>query len=234
MDLFKPVAAYSFRGDTRAPEAIKAACGFQPPCTRTDFAFLRVFAKEFLAYLKRRAIPGFTIPDEDEMMTYILELNPIDRKLLSEYYFWCGVLEREQNHLQAMTIDPFMKGYISTTRDVRKAHNAANGCAAGGATAAAAAGNDAMAQTIRMLDGNWVYALRIESGFLIKPGVGGITKDEAEIAHLGPLSWNQVYGFARNGRLGEGTVYIRGGFELQDYGAFLQVLGALSSVVGGN
>jgi hypothetical protein len=231
MKFFEQVAAYTFRGDTRAPEQIQAAGGFQPPCTRTDAAFMAALAKEFVAYLKRRNIPS---PDEEEMARWIAMGGQANRRLFGEYHFWRRVLSGEEMHLQAMTDDPFLKGYVSTTRDVHKARQAANGSAAGGAAQAALnAGLDFAALMQRDLLGGWVYALRVESGFLIKSGVGGITKQEAEIAHLGALTWDNVVGFAGTGTLGEGTVYMRTGFDCIDTLAFDQVLGGLSSIVGG-
>jgi hypothetical protein len=50
MTLFEQVGAYSFRGDSRAPEAIKASGGFYPPSMRTDVDYIRAMAGEFANY----------------------------------------------------------------------------------------------------------------------------------------------------------------------------------------
>lgn len=231
MQLFEQVGAYSFRGDRRKPEEIRAARGFQPPSARTDAAYMKAIAIEFVGYLKRRAIPGINIPTEDDMAGYLInQVSPADRKLLTEYHYWRQVLSNERMHLQGMTDDSFLKGYISTTREIKKAREAADG-AAGGAHAKPR-NQDFMEYAREATLGFWVYALRIESGFLIKSGRGGITKQEAEIAHLGPLEWKDVYGFAGTGALGDNTVYLRNMFQQQDYKAFCQVLAQLSSIVG--
>ncbi|MGJ5820240.1 hypothetical protein [Paludibaculum fermentans] len=231
MQMFEQVGAYAFRGDRRTPDQIRAVRGFQPPSARTDSSYMTSIAKEFVGYLKRRALPGVSIPTEEDMAGYLInQVSPADRGLLAEYHFWRKVLSNEQMHLQGMTNDSFLKGYVSTTRDVGKAREAADGSLGGAHGKPRNLDWDEECRITTL--GHWVYALRVESGFLIKAGKGGITKHEAEIAHLGPLEWKEVYGFAGTGALGESTVYIRNMFQQQDYKAFCQVLAQLSSVVG--
>jgi len=81
----------------------------------------------------------------------------------------------------------------------------------------------------------WIFAVRVEPGFLLKPGVAGVMKDEAEVAHLGPILWNNVYGFrcfTEDPAL-KNRIYIRYGFDTSDSVAFKLVLGSLSKGLKG-
>lgn len=137
-----------------------------------------------------------------------------DGKLFAQYHLWRTLLENEEMHLQHMTNASFLKAYISTTRDIRKAREGAGGALGGGG--------------IKQSKFGWIYALRIDSGFLLKTGVGGVTKKEAEIAHLGPIPWDNVYGFFGL-EPKDNTVYLRTGFDTQDQKAFRLVLASLSA-----
>src|SRR4029079_2546475 len=94
-------------------------------------------------------------------------------KLFTEYHFWRTVLDNEQMHLKNMTNNSFLKAYISTTRDIEVARNGASGSLGGAG--------------VQQSPFGWIYVLRVKSGFLLKQRVGGISKKEAEIAHLGPI-----------------------------------------------
>ncbi|MGO8817031.1 MAG: hypothetical protein ACLQVG_20510 [Terriglobia bacterium] len=222
MTLFEQVGAYAFRGDTRPPEPIKSANGFHPPSSRTDDSYLQNIAEHFVEYMDRRE--GLHLDAtgraqmQHEVEAYLRsQVTPADRKLLVEYHFWREILSHEQLHLRGMTDESFLKGYISTTRDVDTARLGALGMLGGKGT-----------QTTN--DG-WIYVLRVDSGFLLKTGVGGISKQEAEIAHMGPVLWDKLYGFVHIGVGAEKVVYIRNMFDQQDFKAFKLVLASLSAMV---
>ncbi len=217
---FEQVAAYAFRGDTRPPEMIHAAGGFYPPNTRTDDSYVNAIAREFYYYLSRRE--GLNLAGA-EFDAFIREVEEFVRgqyggdkvKLLAEYQFWRNIMDGEAMHLRRMTNDSFLKGYISGTRDLDIAKAGSTGMLGGTGAGSASFG--------------WVYVLRIKSGFLLKTGIGGITKKEAEIAHLGPVLWQDIVGFA-------GTapdmheIYIRNMLDQTDYPAFKMILGSLSAL----
>ncbi len=215
---FEQVSAYSFRGDTRPPDAIHAANGFHPPASRTDDSYMELIAKEFYQFMTRRE--GLTLDEPlrsafiREVVGYLRAQPPTDRKLFAEFHFWKTILDKEQMHLRGMTTDPLLKAYVSTTREVRVAREGSNG-----SLGTAGASNDF----------GWVYAVKVDSGFLIKKGVGGVTMNEAEIAKLGSIAWKDVYGFVGSSPT-ETNVYIRNMFDLEDYEAFKLVLASLSTV----
>jgi hypothetical protein len=139
--------------------------------------------------------------------------------MLSEYHSWKEMFRRQEMHVGVMTDSPFLKAYVSTTRDMKIAKSGAKG---------------QLATDVVMdadLVNGWVYALRVEPGFYIRPGVAGVTKEEAEIAHLGPILWKNVYGFRSFGH--DPRVYIRFGFDTSDNVAFRLVLASLSIGLNG-
>jgi hypothetical protein len=217
---FEQVAAFAFRGDSRAPEEIKADGGFNPPSSRTDPGNQKAIATEFYRYMSRKF--GWNLDAAAqrawiaEMLRYIQSpTNLEDKQLLAEYGFWRQVLEMEEYHLQGMSDNSFMKGYISTTR--------VPGVAFGGTT-----GSLGGEHTVSTAQNGWIYVVRVESGFLLKKGVGGVTKDEGEISHLGPIPWRHVLGFINVGWMAKPVVYLRPSFAAEDVKAFRQVLASLS------
>lgn len=223
VELFEQVAAYTFRGDKRPPDVIRADRGFHPPSTRMDDTYVEAMALEFYRYLRVRH--GLQL-DGDAKTQWVRTMvgvirNPQsadDRRLVDEFAFWRQVMRQGEMHLQAMTDESFLKGYISTARDIDTAFTGATGALAG------AKGQKAQA----LGEFGWIYVLRVRSGFLVKKGVGGVTKQEGEIAHLGSIPWEDVMGFMP-ASYGERPIYLRNMFDQQDYTAFKQVLGTLSS-----
>jgi len=216
---FERVAAYSFRGETRRPDQICAAGGFYPPATRTDDRYIATIAQQFYKYMARKEGLQLDTAGQayfcNKVQGYIQGLGE-DGRLFSEYHMWRTILDNEAMHLRDMTVNSFLKGYISTSRSVGKARDGSTGALGGVGV-----------QTVNF---GWIYAVRVDSGFLLKQGVGGVVSDEAEIAHLGQLPWKKVYGFIGT-HPDENTVYIRNMFDQQDYAAFKLVLGALSSMI---
>jgi hypothetical protein len=222
--LFRQVAAYTFRGDRRPPEAIMAADGFHPPASRTDAAFMKPLATEFADfYAKKNALAldpvarGQLIGEIEQYLTG--QMPSMNRRMLVEYHFWRQILKGQEMHLKGMTNDSFLKAYVSTSRDPSVALLGAGGMLGGGAQGAAPVGP------------GFMYAVRVNPGFLLVTGVGGVTKKEAEVSHLGPIRWRDVIAF-RSMMPGESTVYVRNLFDQQDYKAFQQVLGGLSDPTG--
>ena len=128
---FEQVAAYAFRGDARPPEEVQSAGGFFPPSSRIDASYINTIATQFYEYMNRKKELNLDPQAKDDwvqkMETYIRNpTNAADRKLFDEYFFWRQVLDQEQMHLQAMTNNSFLKGYISTTRDIYKARGGAS------------------------------------------------------------------------------------------------------------
>jgi hypothetical protein len=224
---FEQVAAYTYRGDTRAPEAIHGDGGFNPPSMRTDDYYVGKMAEQFAFYLERLQGANFQKPDRDqiarEIVDYVkFQVPPTYRMLLVQYELWRQILEKEEMHLMNMTVDSFMKGYISASRDPLAAKGGSTGVLGGAGVKTESYG--------------WIYVLRIRSGFLIKKGVferhGYKTKTkESEIAHLGPLSWDDVMGFVYCAPSSDGNVYIRNMFHRDDPEAFRQLLAGLSSTL---
>lgn len=216
---FEMVGAYTFRGDQRDPHEIKRADGFQPSAMRTDQLYVTTVAKYFVTYLEMTEGPldvhrkAQAISEVEQFVRGQMSTNNL--KLLGEYMYWQEVYDSQKLHLIGMTHDSFYRAYVSTTRDISIA------CA--GTTGLLASGSGVKPK----MGFGWVYVLRVESGFLLKMGVGGYTKHEAEIAHLGPIEWECVYGFMCMGD--KDTIFIRKGFENTDYEAFLTVLSTLSN-----
>jgi len=224
--LFEQVNAVAFRGDTRPPEVIFAADGFHPPSTRLDESYCRQIAEALYPFMLRRG----TVPDLDpdmkewwlrDMTEYIQRPATLEeRKLFGEYHFWRQVMKDEEMHLQRMTDDSFLKGYISTTRSIATAAEASKGSYGGRSTGAKA---------------GWIYVLEVRDGFLLKLNVGGYKKNESEISKLGPLQWPSVVGFAYYDPFdfkADLTIYMRRMFRMMEYVAFKQALATLSTLGG--
>ena len=220
---FRQVAAYTFRGDRRAPEDIRSANGFQPPSSRIDAPFVTAMSKQFANfYSKKQNLnldPAARSQLAQEIEQYVnTNLQPANRKLLVEYHFWREVLENQQMHLSGMSNDSFLKAYISSSRDPSVGWAGSGGALAGSAAGSAAAGY------------GFLYVLRINPGFLLETGVGGISKREAEISHLGPVLWQDVMGFVSTGD--PSTIYLRNEFDQKDFNGFKLVLGSMSDPFG--
>lgn len=219
--LFEMVGAYTFRGDQRDPHEIKQANGFQPSAMRTDQLYVTTVAKYFVTYLETTEGPldvhrkAQVLAEVEQFVRGQLTSN--DRKLLGEFLYWQEVYDNQKLHLIGMTQASFYRAYVSTTRDIGKACEGATGTLASGSGVKQKMGY------------GWVYVLRVEAGILLKMGVGGYTKNEAEIAHLGPIEWRYVYGFMCMGD--KSTIFIRNGFDKADYEAFLTVLATLSNTM---
>lgn len=213
---FEQVAAYSFRGDTRPPEAIRAAGGFRPPSERTDTFYQDTIADQFCGYMERKE--GMTLDPQsrtsliNDVKRYMANQGA-DSKMFAEYHFWRTVLDQQKMHIASMTRNSFLKAYISTTRDAQKAADASAGILGG--------------VGVQQVSSGWIYCLRVKSGFLLKQGVGGIGQAEGEIAHLGPLDWKNVYGFMNRQ---DREIYIRNLFDQDDAEAFNLVLRSFTNI----
>ncbi|HEY4354792.1 MAG TPA: hypothetical protein VGN16_03515 [Acidobacteriaceae bacterium] len=172
------VNAYAFRGDKRSPRSIKDAGGFQPPSTRTDKRYMELIASRFAAYMKKRFNQDVV---EADVVQYIRGKGEAGRAFM-EYEMWRSILKKEEMHIGRMVADEFLRGYISTSRNVNTAYSFASMTSA-----------DGKRQPIYA-----VYALHSDGGFLLPPSaqhVHGTKGTEAEIAHPGPLPWNKVVAF---------------------------------------
>jgi hypothetical protein len=216
------VAAYTFRGDTRTAEQIRGADGFQPPSKRTDDYYQNVIAEKFARYylkmMDEQRTADAVRTTQEKIQQYLRSgADKHQIEMLAEYHAWRGMFRREEMHIGEMSESPFLKGYVSTTRDMKIAIQGSTGALA-----------------TDMLDivapSGWIYAVRVEPGFLLRPKVAGVKKEEAEIAHLGPVPWKQVYGFRcfTTDPALKDRIYVRYGFDATDNAAFRQVLGSLS------
>ena len=205
------VTAYAFRGDQRAPEAIKADGGFNPPITRTDDGYIRnVVHPLFAAYLKAKLQIDISLADFTKLMRETIP-DSNDRLAFSYYTMWWSQVNREAMHLGRMIAQEDLKGYVSTS----KATTVAKGYAK---------------------NGGYVYLLRVKSGFLLpRKGAHGWTGNfgEEEIASPTAISWDDVVGFRQVGNAGKGLmftgpVYLRRGFGSSDKRGFEATLKLLS------
>ena len=172
------VNAYVFRGDKRSPKSVRNAGGFQPPSARTDDAYVQVIADKFVDYMKKRY--GQTVQQGD-VVQYIKRKGP-GGKVFTEYEMWRAILKGEEMNIGRMVQNEFMRGYISTSRNVQKAYSFVQ-----------QGSRDGSREPV-----NAVYALHSEGGFLLpnqKLHVHGTKEDECEISHPGPLPWTKVIGF---------------------------------------
>jgi hypothetical protein len=174
----KQVNAYVFRGDKRDPSQVKAHGGFQPPSTRTDDSMVKVIAARFVQYMKQRFNKDV---NEADVIQYI-KSQGTSGKTFVEYEIWRAILKGEEMHIGRMVQDEFLKGFISTSRDVKVALGFMAGDSA----------------DLKRGPNSGVYALHSGLGFLLPPAaenVHGTKATEAEIAHPGPLPWSNVMAF---------------------------------------
>lgn len=216
------VNAYSFRGDKRPPREIKAAGGFHPPSTRTDATYVTEIARKFVIYMKERF---GKVVKEDDVVNYINGQGKAGFAFV-EYEIWRSILKGEELHVGKMVADEFLKGYISTSRDVDHAY-----------TFLTAATGAVFSATEPAL-----YAVHTEGGFLLPPQSAHVhgTTGEAEIAHPGSLPWINVMAFRcyikadmndpRTFSKKSEVLFVRKGFLAKDPVGAQRVIWALASL----
>jgi hypothetical protein len=208
MQTLPNVAAYAFRGDTRAPQAIRQANGFQAPISRTDDHYLYgTVLTTFNAWLKAKLGIELTKSDFSDLLKKAMP-DAEERLIFSFYEMWRGQVAAESLHVGRMVANETLKGYVSTTR----APTVAKGFAK---------------------NGGHVYVLRVRCGFLVPPkGAHPWTQifGEEEIASPRAIEWDDVVGFRAvgPGNLFTGPVMLRMGLMGQDSNAFDKALRALS------
>ncbi len=215
------VNAYVFRGDKRRVSDIRAAGGFQPPSTRTDEPYMKLIGTRFAKYMKERFNRDV---DADEVYQYIRGQGKQGRDF-TEYQIWRSILEGEKFHIERMVTDEFLRGFISTSRDVRVAQGFCLQTSADGQRAPTFA----------------VYALHTEDGFLLPPRAQHVhgSNGEAEVAHPGLLPWKNVMGFRtfidvnfddpRTFRK-SGVIFMRKGFQAADPKGYQEVFYSLGKL----
>lgn len=215
------VSAYVFRGDKRHPTMVKADGGFLPPSRRTDDRYINVIASKFVEYMQQRY--GRTV-DTNEAVAYIKGQGPSGRTFV-EFEMWRELLSFEEMHIGRMVASEFLKGFVSTSRDVRVAYDFRTQGSADGYNGDSA-----------------VYALHSEGGFLLPPRaqhVHGTKENEAEIAHPGILPWSHVMAFRTYLKINfsdartfkkTGVIFFRKGFRTNDPVGFAHVFAALGSL----
>lgn len=212
MQQLERVNAYTFRGDSRAPAAIKGAGGFYPPMSRNDTAYVEgAIFKEFESYMQRRFQQ--TLDKQTFLDAYNKVLNTADaKKVMLNFSIWKAVCEQESLHVGRMLANEALKGYISTTRavPVAKAFAKTNG---------------------------WVYVTLVKGGFVVPEkgkNVWTAIFGEQEIALPVPLPWTDIVGFRGIGPVQQkfvGPIYFRKDFDSQDSTAFQKVHDLLSGKV---
>jgi hypothetical protein len=146
-------------------------------------------------------------------------------KVFVEYEIWRAILGSEKFHIGRMVADEFLRGYISTSRDVRKARSFAT-----------ATSTDGYKPPIYA-----VYAVHSEGGFLLPPSAQHVhgTTDEAEIAHPGSIPWSKVMAFRTGMNINwdddrtfykSGVIFVRKGFLQADPRGYAQVVASLGSL----
>jgi len=210
----KRVCAYTFRGDTRAPLAIKTAGGFSPPASRTDqYYFDNVLYPQFASYMKRRFNKDVDQNTFKDAFNISSGNDASKKRLLLDYSIWRAIVDQEALHMGRMLAEEAIKGYISTTRcvTVAKAFAKENG---------------------------WVYLTLVRGGFNV-PAKGATewTKifGEQELAFPGKVDWKDIFAFRQIGpkssRKFVGPIYFRNGFESKNCTAFRQAHDLLSGKV---
>lgn len=186
------VNAFSFRGDTRAPDSIRKDGGFQPPISRTDDYYVsKVVFPQFRDYLKDKA--GVDVIEAD-VRKVMQGTSKMDKDLVFHYAVWRAVVERESLHLGRMLAEEALKGFISTSKAVTIAKGFAR-------------------------PGGWAYVLRVDGGYhLPDKGSHAWTTifGEQEIAFPGSIAWAEVMGFRQIGpdKKFFGPVYLRQMFPM--------------------
>lgn len=202
------VSAFTFRGDTRNPQQIAQANGFQAPITRTDTHYLTTCVyPTFNAYLRAKLNISLTVAQFMALVKKTMP-NPDERLIFSFYEMWRGQVAAESMHAGRMVAKEDLKGFVSTTKatTVAKGFAKANG---------------------------YVYVTLVRTGFHIpSQGAHDWTQlfGEEEIASPYAIPWSDIFGFRKVGPTPyfEGPVYLRSGFEKLDSSAFEKCYRALS------
>ena len=201
------VQAYTFRGDTRNPKAIKNASGFSPPITRTDAYYMEtVIYKQFSQYLHSKM--GTSISYADFQKCVNRSMDPALRTVFVHYGIWRACVEHEALHLGRMLAEEALKGFISTSRamTIAKGFAKANG---------------------------WVYVLFLNGGYVVpkKETTAWTTIfGEQEIAMPGPVPWEAIVGFRQTDgkKKFTGPVFLRDTFDASESEAARQCYELLS------
>lgn len=199
------ISAYTFRGDGRDPDSMKAAGGFTPPSTRNDDGYLMgAVYKQFTSYLSRRMnrdITASVSPDDFLRIVRQTLQTPESKRLFVDYCIWRALMESEELHLGRMLAEEALKGYISTTR----AMSVAKGFACN-----------------RKGSSGWVYMVLIRGGFVVpEKGKHKWTTvfGEQEIAMPGNVGWENVFGYrhAKDNLFDpDSPIALRTGFKAQE------------------
>jgi hypothetical protein len=217
------VNAYAFRGEKRRPEEVRAGGGFMPPSMRTDDFYVGVIADKFVGYMKRRF--NKTV-DKSEVVNWVKGQGGNGRAFV-EYEIWRAILKGEEMNIGKMVAFEFLKGFISTSRNVQTAHTFWGNTSDGGSRRDGA-----------------VYAVHTEGGFLLPDKittghVHGSKENEAEIAHPGPLPWLKIMAFRTYNKVDFNDartfpksqfIFVRKGFPQADPSGFSKVFAALGSL----
>jgi len=206
MTKLERISAYTFRGDTRNPDQIRAVDGFFPPATRTDDYYLKKKVYEFFQkYMLARwqvDISSRLTPDEFVTMVKNTTKSEDNEDLWYQYTIWRALAQAEELHLGRMLAEETLKGYISTSRAV-----------------AVAKGFSGSA--------GWVYVVRVDGGIVVPDKGDGHpwTKifGEQEIAYPGPLKWSTVMGFRKTANkkfVPNEPLYLRKALQNEDRKAF--------------
>ena len=208
----KRFCAYTFRGDTRAPLAIRTAGGFSPPSTRTDdWYFKNVLHPQFAGYMKRRFNKDVDWNTFNDAFNISSGNDDSKKRLLLDYSIWRALADREALHMGRMLAEEALKGYISTTRcvTVAKAFAKANG---------------------------WVYLTLVRGGFHVPAKKATAWTEifgEQELAFPGKIDWRYIFAFRQVGPKTKfvGPIYFRKGFDTKNCSAFMQAHDLLSGKV---
>jgi hypothetical protein len=191
-----------------------AKCGgFYPSDTRlSDPSYVAgAVYKYFKDYMGRRYKVVLDKADFLQMIAGIIQ-TPEDRRLIADYLMWLQVCKREAAHLARMTVNPFLKGYISTARafdtvlqfgsDYHKQHG-------------------------------WIYITLVHDGYIVfwdQKNVWGT--EEGEIAQWGPIPAERIVGFTQmNNFHPVGPIYVRRSFRKMERAAFEYAFKVISGYV---
>jgi len=204
------VNAFTFRGDSRTPGAIKTAGGFNPPVTRNDQTYVEgAMYDQFADYMKRRF--QVTVDKRTFLEAYNKTFSTPDSKaLLRELSLWQHLVHNESLHAGRMVANEALKGYISTTKAITVAKGFAK-------------------------SNGWVYLTLVQGGFEIPAkGKHAWTQifGEQEIALPCALEWKNIFGFRQIAPQGPlkfvGPIYMRKGASGMSQGAMNQALDLFS------
>jgi len=183
------VNAYTFRGDTRSPQAIQACDGFQPPVTRTDQFYVEdTIYPEFARYMRKRY--GMEVTKAQFYAAYRQTVTNRDERLVMNGFFaWKSMVDNEAYHVGRMLANETLKGFVSTTKAIPVAKGFAK-------------------------PGGWVYVTLVQGGFLIPDKgkhVWTATFGEQEIALPASIPWSHIFGYRQvgEGKMFTGPIYLR-------------------------